>query len=192
MKILSTSSAFNPGLVAIAAVLSLGACASKAPAPAATAGQTFLNGEILHTLQTVNSGEIKQGGQALQKSDNPHVLYLAQLIVQDHMAMNQRIAAIAQASGARLEQSILSRSMETKSKDALEAGARLSGRGFDCSFLQAQIDQHALTLKTIREQLLPNATAPEIKELMAASAPRIEHHMKMAQDYQTGLQCPRT
>lgn len=192
MNFLSTYSPVNRGLLTIAAVLSLGACASKAPAPAKPAGQTFLSGEILHTLHTVNNGEIKQAGQALQKSENPHVLYLAQLIVQDHMAMNQRIAAIAQANSARLEQSVLSRSLETQSNDALEAGARLTGRAFDCRFLQTQIDQHALTLKTMREQLLPNTTAAEIKELMTASAPRIEHHMKLAQDYQTGLQCPRT
>lgn len=192
MNTLSTSLRFRQSALVVAAALGLGACASKAPAPAPAAAQSFLSGEILHTLQTINTGEIKQAGQALQKSENPHVLYLAQLIVQDHMAMNQRIASLAQASGVRLEQSVLSRSFETASTDVLESGARLSGRSFDCNFLQKQVDQHALTLKTMRDQLLPNTTAAEIKDLMAVSAPRIEHHMKMAQDYQTGLQCPRS
>lgn len=192
MNTLSTSPRLRHSALAVVAALGLGACASQAPEPAKPAGQTFLNGEILHTLHTINNGEIKQAGQALQKSDNPYVLYLAQLIVQDHMALNQRIAGVAKVSNARLEQSILSRNFETRSNDALEGGARLTGRSFDCMFLQKQVEQHALTLKTMSEQLLPAATSPEIKELMALSAPRIDHHMKLAMDYQTGLQCPAT
>src|SRR5690606_30508410 len=104
---------------------------------------------------------------------------------------NQRIASMAKASGARLEQSVVSRNIETQSNDALESGTPLSGRSFDCAFLQTQITHNEKTLKTMREQLLPNATEPEIKDLMAAAAPRKEHHMKLAQDYQMGMQCPQ-
>lgn len=192
MNILSVSPRQRCSLLVLVTALGLGACASKAPAPAKQAGQPLLSGEILHIIHTVNNGEIKQAGQALQKSDNPYVLYLAQLMVQDHMALNQRIDSVAQASGARLEDSVVSRAIQTKAKDALEIGSRLTGRSFDCTYLQQQVDQHATTMKIIRDQLLPSATAAEIKELLLASAPRIEHHMKAAQDYQIGLQCPRS
>lgn len=192
MSTVSASPRLRHSLLALVTALGLSACASQAPAPAKQAGQPLLSGEILHILHTVNNGEIKQAGQALQKSENPYVLYLAQLIVQDHMALNQHIAKVAQTSGARIEDSVVSRSIHTQSMEALEIGARSMGRSFDCIYLQQQIDQHAMTLKTMRDQLLPSATAPEIKELLLASAPRIEHHMKAAQDYQIGLQCPRS
>ena len=176
-------------------LLATGLAACTAPNPSATqraaeASQPIHAGEILTIMHIVNNGEIKQAGQALQRSDDPYVLYLAQLIVQDHMASNQRIAALAQTTGATADSSVLGQTLRTQAIDVMEGAAKLTGKEFDCNFLQKQIEQHATTLKTLHEQLLPSATDPQVKEFLVSSAPRLHHHMKVAQDYQIGLQCP--
>lgn len=193
MKIQSHSFGVKNILAVSALAIGLAACGT--PHTSTSDSEKTLNsgpllaGEILNILHTVNNGEIKQAGQALQLSNDPYVLYLAQLLVQDHMALNQRIAAIAAANGSKMDESVLSRTSQTQAKDAMERLAKLSGKEFDCTFLQSQADQHAMTLNTIREQLLPSATTPEVKELLTSAAPRLEHHRKQAIDYRIGLQC---
>lgn len=177
---------------AAAATLALGLTACGTTPPPASkpmASSQLLAGEILHVMHTVNNGEIKQAGLALQRSDNPYVLYYAQLMVQDHMALNQRIAALAVNNNLQMEESVLSRTFQTQSNDALSGASRMMGKNFDCAYLQSQAMQHGVVMKTVREQLLPHANSPQVKELLSSAAPRLEQHMKLALDYHTGLQC---
>ena len=194
MKIQSRLFGFKNMAVVSVLALGLSACGTQgtqeSKSTAGLASGPLLAGEILNIMHTVNNGEIKQAGLALQRSSDPYVLYLAQLLVQDHMAMNQRVAGLAVASGVKMEESVLSRNMQTQIDDVLEGGARLYGKDFDCTFLKKQADQHAMTLKTIHDQLLPSATTAEVKELLTSAAPRLEHHRKQALDYHIGLQCP--
>lgn len=183
--------------VFLTSLLALGVSACSMPNMTATQKAAQMSkpihaGEILSVMHAVNNGEIKQAGVALQRSNDPHVLYLAQLLVQDHMASNQRLAALAKSTGTSMDESVLSQGMRTQAQEVMERVAQLSGKEFDCTFLQKQVEQHALTLKTIQEHLLPSATQTEVKDLLVMAAPRLEHHMKMAQDYHIGLQCPRT
>jgi len=194
MKITSRLPGSRNILALSALALMLAACGTPRPSDtrsmAAIETQPLLTGEILNILHVVNNGEIKQAGLALQRSSNPYVLYMARLLVQDHMALNQRVAALASASGAQMEESVLSRTIHTQTNDILEDDAKLSGKEFDCTFLKNQAEQHAMVGQLIREQLLPSATTPEVKEFLASSAPRLEYHRKQALDYYTGLQCP--
>jgi putative membrane protein len=178
---------------ATAATLALGLSACGTPYSPETkpvASSPLLAGEILQVVHTINNGEIKQAGLALQRSENPYVLYYAQLMVQDHMALNQRVAALAVNSGANMEESVLSRTFHTQSNDVLSRTAKMTGQDFNCAYLDQQVKQHAMSLKTVREQLLPSADSSQVKELLASAAPRLEQHMKLAQDYRIGLQCP--
>ena len=194
MKIPSHLSGCRNILALFTLALVLTACSThktvESQSAAALPPQTLLTGEILNILHVINNGEIKQGGLALQRSSDPYVLYMAQLLVQDHMALNQRVAALAVANGVKMEESVLSRTLHTQTNDILESEAKLSGKQFDCTFLKDQVDVHAMVGQLIREQLLPSATTPEVKELLIAAAPRFEYHRKQALDYYIGLQSP--
>lgn len=190
MKTQSGSVRFRTFAAAATLALGLSACGTTStPDSKPMASGKLLAGEILHVMHTINNGEIKQAGLALQRSENPYVLYYAQLMVADHMALNQRIAAIAVNNRWNMEESVLSRTFQTQSNDVLSGTARMMGKNFDCSYLQQQAKQHALSLNTLRQQLLPHADAPQVKELLTSAAPRLEHHMKLALDYHTGMQC---
>jgi putative membrane protein len=181
--------------LALAAVMGLSACSlPNAPATKAAAqmSRPFSDGEIIHVLHTVNNAEISQARVALERSNNPRVQETARLIIQDHSTSNQRIGSIAQTTGIRMEESVLSKGLQMQANRIVEGMAGLSGTEFDCNFFRKQAEQHALTLDTVRNQLLPAAGSAEVRTLLTAAAPKLEQHLKMAQAGSAGMpQCPR-
>jgi putative membrane protein len=178
-----------------ALVLTASACSlPNAPATKAAAAisQPYSSGEILQVIETVNNAEIKQAGIALQRSQTPAIREVAQLIIQDHRLSNQRIASIAQGAGAQLEGSVLNTGLRTQSNEIAENLANLSGRELDCTYLQKQVEQHALVLRTVREQLLPSAEQPQVRELLTMATPKLEAHLEASRAHRAHLQCPQS
>lgn len=159
---------------------------------AAEASEPMSDGEILHVLHVINQGEIKQAGLALEKSDDPQVLETARMIIKDHTASNERIAAVAEATGTSLEESPLSRGVQAQASKIQDGLADLSGPEFDRAYLQQQVELHEVALETVRSHLLPNATEPQVRQLLTASEPRLEQHRQQAEEsYASIEQRPR-
>lgn len=178
-----------------AAMLTASACSlPNAPATKAAAAmsQPYSSGEILQVLQTVNNTEINQAGIALQRSSTPSVQEVAQMIVQDHKLSNQRIARVLHATGAQQEDSMLSTGIRTQGNEIAENLTNLSGRELDCTYLQKQIEQHALVLRTVREQLRPGAEQPQVRELLTVAAPKLQAHLEASREHRTRLNCPQS
>ena len=60
-------------------------------------------GEILNVVHVINVGEIQQAQIALARSRDQSVQRIAQVIIQDHTALENRIAELAQISGVSLQ-----------------------------------------------------------------------------------------
>jgi predicted outer membrane protein len=193
---MNLSSRFHHKTCLIAALaLTASACSlPNAPATKAAAAmsQPYSSGEILQVLQTVNNAEIKQAGIVMQRSNTPAVQEVAQLIIQDHKMSNQRIASVAQATSVKMDESVLSTGIRTQGNEIADNLTGLSGRELDCTYLQKQIEQHALVLRTVREQLLPGAEQPQVRELLMAAAPKLEKHLEAARGHRAHLQCPQS
>jgi putative membrane protein len=178
--------------VLLVGALALGTTACSLPnepvtTAAAEASEPMSSGEILHVLHVINEGEIQQARLALRKSDNPQVQQTARMLVEDHTASNQRIAAVANASGARMEESPLSRGVQAQASEIRDQLAELSGREFDRAYLQNQVELHEVALDTVRSQLLPNAEDPQVKQLLTAAAPHLEQHLREAEQRHASL-----
>ena len=194
MKFFRTRLHYKTWLTAVALTLTASACSlPNAPVTKAAAAmsQPYSSGEILQVLHTVNNVEIKQAGVALQRSDHPMVQQVAKLIIQDHSVSNQRIESVAQTTNVKLDESLLSTGLRTQGNEIAENLANLSGQNFNCTYLQKQIEQHALVLRTVREQLLPSASQPQVQELLTIAVPKLEAHLKTAQGHRAHLQCPQ-
>lgn len=176
-------------------VLTASACSlPNAPATkaAATMSKPYSSGEILHVLQTVNDAEIKQAGIVLQRSNTSSVKEVAQMIMQDHKRSNQRLESVAETAGVKLEGSVLNTGLRAQGNEIAENLTGLSGRELDCTYLQKQAEQHELVLKTVREQLLPGAEQPQVRELLTMSTPRLEAHLEASREHRSRLQCPQS
>jgi putative membrane protein len=184
--------------VLIAAVLALASAGCSLPnepvtQAAAEASEPMSSGEILHVLHTINEGEIAQAKLALQKSDDPAVQETARLIMQDHMASNERITSLADAAGIQMEESPLSRGVQAQAEEIRENLADLSGAEFNRSYLQNQVQLHELALDTVQSQLLPNAEDPQVRQLLSLAAPNLEQHLQEArQSYASVDESPRS
>jgi putative membrane protein len=182
-------------LLTMALTLGISACTttdSSASKAAAGASKTMSNGEILQVLQTVNSAELKQAELAFQQPTPAEVQKIAQMMIKDHTASNQKIAAMVKADGIKLEESALSRSLQGQLAQATDRLAKMKDTEFDCSFLKAQVDQHALALDTVRKQLMPAAQSPQVKEFLTSAATSMESHHQAAQKSRASMtECGR-
>lgn len=157
---------------------------------AAIASKPISDGEILQVLQTVSEGEIKQAKVAVQGASSEGVRDVAQHIIKDHQAMNERVMSLSQATGIKLNDSPLDTGIRLQANEIAEDLAELSGQKFDCAYLQKQVEQHTLTIKTARSTLLPAADNAQVKELLNATLPILEQHEQHAQKSLTALgQC---
>jgi predicted outer membrane protein len=181
-------------LAALVLTISLGsfACASNGDAPtegemttatetAAQEAEPMNTGEILHVLQTINDGEINHAQLAVQKSDNPEVQQTAQTIIQDHRDLNERIDTIARDTGAEMTETDLSRTIETQVSQIQDQLTELSGQEFDQEFLRRQIQLHELSIMTARDELMPSATEPQVRDLLTDASDHLEQHLEVAQ-----------
>lgn len=181
------------GEILLLAALGVGVTACNMPnqpmtTAAAEASEPMNSGEILHVLQVINEGEIKQAELAMQKSDDPQVLETAQMIIRDHTASNERIAAIAEATDTSLEESPLSKGVQVQASKIQGELTDLSGPEFDRTYLQRQVELHEVALETVRSHLLPNAADPQVRQLLTASEPRLEQHRRHAEESYASIQ----
>jgi putative membrane protein len=139
------------------------------------------SGEILQVLQTINESEISAAQLALQKSQNPQVVETAVTVVRDHRALNQRIDQMVQENNIELQDSALSEGLETQTAQIEDQLAELSGAEFDEEYLRRQIELHELALQTAREDLMPNATDPQVKEVVSQASDHLEEHLQVAE-----------
>ncbi|MEX1032801.1 MAG: DUF4142 domain-containing protein [Cellvibrionaceae bacterium] len=145
---------------------------------AAEASKPFSSGEILQVLQTLNEAEIEQARLAEQRSQTEEVREAAELIIDHHTSAVERIDNIARDHGIALEESPLSRGLESQSSEIRQELAALSGSEFDCVYLQKQVEQHRLALDTVHTDLLPDAELRPIRETLGEMAPQLEQHQR--------------
>jgi putative membrane protein len=195
MKIKNNPLRFGTVLFVSVVALGISACSlPNAPATkaAAVVSKPFSSGEILNVLQTINAGELKQAQLVFQRPTLAEVQKTASIIIKDHTASNQKIAALAKAENIKLDESPLSRGLQAQMNEIAENLTKASGDEFECMYLQKQVEQHALALDTVRKQLLPAAQHPQVKELLATAVPGLESHHQAAQKSLAGMpECRR-
>lgn len=172
------------GPLLLAIVLLVPACSSPsgpATKTAALASGSLSDGEILEVLRTLNNGEIAQAELALMESRNAQVRDTAELILNDHTRVNERIDTIAR-SDIELDSSFLADGLKRQLEGVRKDLTKFSGTKFDCTYLQKQIAQHELALETVRNELQPDAKADAVKQLLNNAGPGLERHMQSARD----------
>lgn len=148
---------------------------------AGEASEPLSDGEILQVLHVIHQGEIEQAELALQRSQAPQVQQVAQMILADHRMADQQLDTMRQTIGVRLEESPLSEGVQLQAAEIREELASLSGREFDRTYLQKQVELHDVALDTVRSQLLPNADSPQVEQMLNQALPKLEMHRQEAQ-----------
>lgn len=161
--------------------LVLGAC-SQMGMPQETAAeesQPLNDGQIVKVMQTINRAELQQADMALNRSSSPEVRYLARQIQREHENMTNTLAGLSGATTIDPEDSPLSESIQGQADQIQKRLRNLDGDAFDQAYLRAQAQLHQLALDTIRNDLLPSANEPQLRDMLQASIPGFERHQEM-------------
>ena len=154
------------------------------PAPAAPA---LTDEQILQITHTANAGELAQAKLARTKAKDAKVKAFAAMMLKDHGDADTKGTALAKKNKLTPATSTESTTLESDAKQNTTSLTAAKGADFDHAYIDAQVKEHQAVLDMIDNRLLPSAKADDVKGLLQTIRPKIEAHLKAAQDIQKGL-----
>jgi putative membrane protein len=137
-------------------------------------------GQVLHFADTANAGEIEQARHALSKARDPQVRSFASLMIEEHTAAKEAGRALGQKLGVVLAGNPLSADLTKHASALVKPVESTSGQGFDRAYMQEQVDLHEYVLKTLDEDVTPQAKLPELKAYLSDLRAHVAHHLEVA------------
>jgi putative membrane protein len=153
------------------------AIAGLLPAVRAFAG-TSLSHEATSFIKEAsegNQGEIALARLAQEKSQNPEIKQLAQMMQSDHQQAQDKLQTIAQAHGVTLDQG-LTRSQK-RSEAKLE---KLSGADFDQQYAKDTLEGHVANLNKF-QKASENLQETDVKQYALDTIPKMQEHLQKAE-----------
>jgi len=160
---------------------------TDAPAPASNPPPALTDDQILYVLHTANAGEIEQAHLARQKAKNARVKQFASMMIKDHSDADKKGTDVAKKAKASPSANDVSKGLESDAKQMTTTMSSQKGADFDRSYMDAQVKEHQAVLDLIDKQLAPNAKSTELKTMLQTIRPKIEGHLKHAQEIQKNL-----
>jgi putative membrane protein len=168
----------------------LAAIAALAALAAAAAGRAYTDSEILGVVSAEGRGVLEAAEVAGQRARSDAVRKLADRTRRELEDFKQDAADAASKAGVTPADSGSSLDL---GKRAAEETAALSARDaeeFDAAYVDAQASDAAELLRLLDEQLIPDARAPSVADLLrrlrASAARRLEHARRL----QTAVKSP--
>jgi putative membrane protein len=121
-----------------------------------------------------NQAEIATAQLAQEKSQNPEVKSLAQMIQNDHQQAQEKLQTIAQTHGVALDQTPTFSQRRERSK--LE---KLSGADFDQQYTKAMLEDHVKDIKKF-QKASENLEDADVKQYAQETLPKLQEHLEHA------------
>jgi putative membrane protein len=166
--------------ILLAGAIALAACSSTPPpAPPAPVdlNNPLLAPGFLAQAGSANEWEIESSRLALQMSTNPGVQSFANMIIADHMAMGQQVAAAATSAGLTPPPPALLPQQQAMLDQLRAAG---SGLSFDMAYQQAQISAHQQAIQ-LMQNYAAGGDVPALRTVASGAIPVMQKHLSMAQ-----------
>ncbi|HYD33878.1 MAG TPA: DUF4142 domain-containing protein [Methylophilaceae bacterium] len=147
-------------------------------------GVTLTDAEIIQVLHVANNAEIKAGQNAKTKAQSAEVKEFANQMITDHTAMDRKVRDLEKKLNLKPQDSVLSRTLQTKANAAIATLKPLTGEAFDEAYILSQVSMHGDVIEAARDSLMPSAQNAELKALLQEAAPKVEMHLKHAEQLQ--------
>lgn len=138
--------------------------------------------DFLNYMATDNQAEIQSCLLAEKRAQNLAVKAFARLMVDDHVAIESQLAAVANAQGVQLANGLGSEGDATMAKMKT-----VSKAGFDSAFMQHQVEDHTDDVQKMQHEL-EVAKNPEVRALVYTALPVLQQHLQLAEAVQSSLQ----
>lgn len=150
------------GAAIVAAVFAVGGAAH-----AADDGPSDM--QIAHIAYTAGLLDIRYAHLALAKSDNPRIREFAELMIQDHSAVNEQAGALLAKLGATPEDNPTSRQLIANAKAKRDELAALDGAAFDRAYAENELAYHEFVNETVETAFIPAADNREFRDLLRSA-----------------------
>jgi putative membrane protein len=153
-----------------------GALVLSASLGSASAATALDDRAIFAVYDQVNGFDIETASLGATKGRSEDVRALAAMVLRDHSAVRQMTRDLAQRLGITYRVSDQDAAAQAHAQ-ALAGLRGQSGAAFDRAYLLHEVEFHRAAIKAVKETLLPAASSPELKKLMADVLPGFEQHL---------------
>jgi putative membrane protein len=143
--------------------------------------------EVAFVAVVANQIDIDYAQIALKKSEDKDIKDFAQRMAEDHKAIIEQAAALAQKLGVVPKANAVSQSLldgAEKTKKELE---RASKKDFDKKYIDNEVAYHKAVIDAVKNLLIPETENAELKELLHAVLPALEVHLEHAEMVQNKM-----
>lgn len=148
--------------------------ALAAAAPLALAGESSADTAFYRALAEGGMSEVDLAKLAEQKTEDPKIKDFAAMMVQDHSAANEKLAALAASKRVPVPRTLGTSQMGTKSR--LES---LQGESFDKSYIKSQVKAHEDTVALLEKEI-SSGQDPDARTFAESVLPTVQHHLEAA------------
>jgi putative membrane protein len=170
---------------------SIGAVASFALAltsVAALAGDAKPNdAQIAHIAYTADQMDIDAAKLALQKSKNKEVRDFAENMVRDHTAVNDQALALVKKLNVTPQDNDTSKALVKQAGTKQAELGKLDGAAFDKAYADNEVAYHKAVDNALETVLIPNASNPELKDLLETGLKIFQGHEQHAEQVAQSL-----
>jgi putative membrane protein len=154
--------------------------------PTAKMPEALNDGQIVTVLLTANQGEVDIGKVIVARSKNPQVTKFAQLMIDDHSAMRDKLQEWMKKSGTRATPSKTADNLDHDARNGITEYTVLRSPELDRKYMDAAVEDHQNDLDLL-DQLATEAVDADLAGLIRESRPKVEGHLADARRIQADL-----
>ncbi len=159
----------------------------RPPMERAVAPLALTDEQIVGISETVDENEIEQAKFAQKKTKNPLLRKFAKDVISRHTKSRQEGQNLAKEAQLGSAQSPVASDLQGKSNQQLELLKSADASDFDRTYADSQIEQHQAALDLLNNQLIPNASNPELKAKLQNERVMLERHLNEVREIQRTL-----
>jgi putative membrane protein len=154
------------------------------------AATTLTDPQIAAIVVSANQVDIDAGEQAIKKAKNAAVKAFAQVMVNDHTAVNKAAGELVTKLKVTPEESDASRTLASSGAETRAKLDKLEGDAFDRAYIDNEVAYHKAVISALDSKLIPSATNPELKSTLVGVRPAFDTHLQHAVQIQATLAGP--
>ncbi|WP_437732333.1 DUF4142 domain-containing protein [Sorangium sp. So ce1335] len=118
--------------------------------------------------------EVRLGQLAQQRAGSPDVKSFGQRMIDDHSAVNKKLAELAQRKGV-----LAPGELDQEHREEVDKLSKKTGAEFDRAYMSAMVDDHEDDIKAF-EKASKEAKDADVKSFAAATLPKLREHLALA------------
>jgi putative membrane protein len=165
-------------LIAVSALTLL---CSTAPVQA----QNITDAQIASIVVTANQVDIDAGTLARTTSTSADVKKFAQLMIDDHTAVNKSAGELVTRLKVTPEDNPTSQSLKSGGDTNIAVLKTLKGASFDKAYIDHEVAYHQQVIEALDKTLIPGAKNPDLRALLVKVRPAFVAHFEHAKQLQS-------